>query len=233
MVDELWEHERHRLQTVARQRHLDKKAARKKQEAAHCQRLLDKRAVNECQEAARKDEATHCQRLLKEEAAHCLMAERAALTRKMVAAQTTFLWLCCRRLHVGLARQTSRRQQHKAALALLQYKQDCCSRAVLAEEQCRQAAAVRAKALANEADERRRQDALAVEQRCRESAERAVAMAEKALAVEQCRQKSAERAAAKAETALAMEQRRRELANHAAAMAENALAMEQCRQESA
>jgi hypothetical protein len=78
-VEELWEHERHRLQTAARQRHLDEKAACKKQEAAHCQRLLDERATNKHQEAACK-EAARCQRLLEEEAACHLMAERAALT---------------------------------------------------------------------------------------------------------------------------------------------------------
>ncbi len=93
------------------------------------------------------------------------MAERAALARQMVAAQTIFLWLCRRRLHVRLARRTLRRQQRKAALAHLQYEQDCCSRAALAEEQRQQAAAVQAKALADKADERRWQDALAAEQR--------------------------------------------------------------------
>jgi hypothetical protein len=60
-VDELWEHKRHRLQTAARQHHIDEQAARKKQEAAHCQRLLDERAANKRQEAARK-EAARCQR---------------------------------------------------------------------------------------------------------------------------------------------------------------------------
>jgi hypothetical protein len=54
-----------------------------------------------------------------EEAARRLMAERAALARQMAAAQTIFLWLCCRCLHVRLARQTLRQQQRKAALARL------------------------------------------------------------------------------------------------------------------
>jgi hypothetical protein len=101
-VDYLWEDERHRLQTAARQRHLDKETAR--------QRLLD-------------EETARCQRLLDEEAACCLMAERAALVRRMVAARTIFLWLCCRRLHIWLARQTSQQQQRKAVLAHLQYPQ--------------------------------------------------------------------------------------------------------------
>jgi len=47
---------------------------------------------------------------------------------------------------------------------------------------------------------------LATEQRCQESAERAVAMAENALAGEQCRRESAERAVGMAEKALAKEQ---------------------------
>jgi hypothetical protein len=57
-VDNLWEDERHCLQTAARQRHLDKETAR--------QRLLDKKTAR-------------CQRLLNKEAACHLMAERAAL----------------------------------------------------------------------------------------------------------------------------------------------------------
>jgi hypothetical protein len=62
-------------------------------------------------------------------------------------------------------------------------------------------------ALADMADERRRQDASAAEQRRRESAKRAVKTAEKALATEQRRRESVERAAAMAEKALAKEQR--------------------------
>jgi hypothetical protein len=110
-VNNLREDERHRLQTAARQCHLDKEAACQCQEAAHCQWLLD------------------------EEAACCLMAECDALARQMAAAQTIFLWLCRRHLHVRLAHQTLWRQQHEAALAHLQYEQDCCSCAVLTEEQ--------------------------------------------------------------------------------------------------
>jgi hypothetical protein len=124
-VDDLWEDKRHRLQTAARQRHLDEETAR--------QWLLD-------------EETARCQHLLDEEAARCLMDECAALARQMVAAQTIFLWLCRRRLHVRLAHQTLQGQQHEAALARLRYEQDCCLRMALAEEQQRQAAAVRAKA---------------------------------------------------------------------------------------
>ncbi len=157
-VDALWEDERHRLQTAAHQRHIDEQAARKQQEAAHCQRLLDEHAANKCQEANRRqrllderaayepqeavrrqrlldEETVRCQRLLNKEAACHIMAERAALARQMAAAQTIFLWLRRRCLHVRLARQTLWRQQREAALARLRYEQDCCLRAVLAEEQ--------------------------------------------------------------------------------------------------
>ncbi len=51
-VDEMWEHKRHRLQTAARQRHIDKQAACKQQEAAHCQQLLNEHAACARQEAA-------------------------------------------------------------------------------------------------------------------------------------------------------------------------------------
>jgi hypothetical protein len=148
----MWEHERHCLQTAARQRYIDEQAARKQQEAAHRQRLLDEHAANECQEANRRqrlldkratyehqeaisrqrllnEETARCQHLLDKEAACRLMAERAALARQMVAAQTIFLWLRSRRLHIRLVRQTSRRQQREATLARLRYEQDCCRRA--------------------------------------------------------------------------------------------------------
>jgi hypothetical protein len=46
-VDTLWEDECHRLQTAARQCHIDKQAACKQQEAAHHQCLLNKHAANE------------------------------------------------------------------------------------------------------------------------------------------------------------------------------------------
>jgi hypothetical protein len=64
-------------------------------------------------------------------------------------------------------------------------------------------------ALANEADERRRQDALAVEQCRQESAERVAAMAENALAAEQRRQESAKHAAETESRLNALQQRRR------------------------
>ena len=60
--------------------------------------------------AALKLMATSCQRLLN---------KRAAQARMTTATQTFFLWLCPRRLHVQLARQTSLQQQHEATLAHL------------------------------------------------------------------------------------------------------------------
>jgi hypothetical protein len=104
----------------------------------------------------------------------------------MAAAQTIFLWRCRRRLYIQLACQTLWQQQHEAALACLRYEQDCCSRAALTEEQHRLAAAAQVKALADKADEQRWQEALAVEQHCRELAKSTAASAELALAAEHC-----------------------------------------------
>jgi hypothetical protein len=176
------------------------------------------------------------------------MAECAALARQMAAARTIFLWLRRRRLHIRLARQTSRRQQRKAALACLRYKQDCCLRAVLAEEEQRQAAAAQAMALADEADEQCCHEAAARTAESTALAEAALARMRyeldcclrAALAEEQGRQaaaaqakasaESAARAAASAETLLANERRRLEAAERATALAAKALADErQCR----
>jgi hypothetical protein len=150
-VNDLWEDERHRLHMAVRQC----------QEANCCQQLLDERAAYKNQEAVSRqqllnEETARLQRLLYKEAACRLMAERAALARQMAAAQTIFLWLRRHQLHVRLTRQTSRRQQREAALAHLQYKQDCCLCTALAEEQQRQAAAAQAMALADEADDQHR-----------------------------------------------------------------------------
>jgi hypothetical protein len=59
------------------------------------------------------------------------MAKHAALAQKMAAGQTIFLWLCRRRLHAQLTHQTLQRQQREAALARLQYEQECCARATM------------------------------------------------------------------------------------------------------
>ncbi len=182
MVNNLWEHERHHLQTAARQRLLDKSAAYEHQEAARRQRLLD-------------EETAHHQCLLDKEATRCCMAKCTALAQWMVADRTIFLWLCCCHLHIRLVRQTLQQQQLEAALAHLQYEQDCCLRAALVEKQHRQAAAARAKALADKA----------TEQHCHEAAAREKALANKAN--KQRRQESAKHAAALAESVSAAEQR--------------------------
>ena len=90
----------------------------------------------------------------------------------MVAALTIFLWLCCQCLAVRLDCQTLWGQQHETLLAYLQYKQGCCLCVALVEEQRQQAADVQVKALADEADERLRQDALANKQCCLEANKR-------------------------------------------------------------
>jgi hypothetical protein len=151
-------------------------AARARQEAARRQQLLDELKEDGLLYAT----CLFAQCVAKDHGAGLLFAKRLfarcvtkdqwsakhrAQARERAAACTIFLWLCRRRrLHIRLARQTLRRQQREAALACLQYKQDCCLCAALAEEQRQQAAAAQEKALADEADRRRRQDALAKEQ---------------------------------------------------------------------
>ena len=80
-----------------------------------------------------------------------LLGKRATQARMMTSAQTIFLWLCHRHLHVRLARQTSWQQQRDAALTHLHYEQECCAQTALTEEQQRQAAGARAKSLAEPA----------------------------------------------------------------------------------
>ncbi len=134
------------------------------------------------------------------------MAKRAARAQQMAAAQTIFLWLCHHRLQIHLAQKTAQRQQRKAALAHLRYKQEFCAQAAMVDKRRRQAAATREKALADDANEQRqaatqekalvdkaneqcraagRDKALADEaneQHCHESAERATTLVTKALA---------------------------------------------------
>ncbi len=259
----MWEHERHRLQTAARQRHIDERAARKQQEAAHRQRLLDERAANKCQEAnccqqllderaayerqeavrcqwLLDEETAHRQRLLDEEAARRLMAKRAAHARQMAAARTIFLWLRRRRLHIRLVRQTSRHQQREAALARLRYEQDCCRRAALAEEQRRQAAAARVKAAINEATKQLRRvgdalRAIALEEAADERRRHEAAAHAKALVAQELEEAADERrrheAAAHAKALAAQELA--EAAAHAKALAAKVLADERGGQESA
>ncbi len=190
---------------MACQCHLDKETARQCQAANRRQRLLDERAAHICQKAAHQEaacaaqcfqaalehhEAMGCQHILNKEAAS---RQCAAHARQTVAARIIFLWLRRRRLHVRLACQTLRQQQREAALARLRYKQECCSRAAMADEWQRQAAATREKALADEADEWRCQEeaahpaalvdmALTKERHCHETATIAEMVAEKVLA---------------------------------------------------
>jgi hypothetical protein len=216
-IDDLWAEERHCQQLLdeqAARARQEGAAARARQEAARRQQLLDEQeqeATRACQEAARR------QQLLNEQAprarqeagllfakhlfARCIAkdqrsAERRAQAQERAATRTIFLWLCRRRLHIRLVRQTLRCQQRGAALARLRYEQDCCRRAALAEEQRRQAAAARANAAVDEATEqlRRVEDALssaraialaeaANERRCHEAAAHAKALAVQELAV--------------------------------------------------
>ena len=93
--------------------------------AAHC--LLYEQANRTRQEAA-----APCQRLLGEETAHCRCTVQ---TRQMAAARVIFLWLRRHCLFARLACQTSQQLQHEAALARMQHEQECCARALQAEEQ--------------------------------------------------------------------------------------------------
>ncbi len=113
-------------------------------------------------------------------AAHrqCLLNERAAQDQEMATARSILLWFRRRHLHARLAQLTSRWQQRKAALARFQYKQECIARAQQAEELCKQAAAMRAKALADKATEWHQQAKAVIGERRRQAA----AAQEKALA---------------------------------------------------
>ena len=85
-----------------------------------------------------RQEAAHCQRLLDEETARLRCTDQA---RQMAATQVIFLWHRRQRLFARLARQTSWRLQREAALARMQHEQECCARALQAAEHRRQAAA--------------------------------------------------------------------------------------------
>jgi hypothetical protein len=150
----------------------------------------------------------------------------------MAAARVIFLWLRCQHLFARLARQTSRQLQHEAALARMQHKQECCAHALQAEEQRQQAAAARAKAIADEATTRHRQAEAAIGEQRRQAATAQGKALAQATAERRCREAtavSAELDLAKVqclEDALAPEIHRRESAKRAAEMAENALAAE-------
>ncbi len=139
-----------RQEAACRQQLLDEHAARARQEAAAARAHQEAAAAHACQEAARRqqllDEQATCARqeagllFAKRLFARCVAkdqrsAERRAQAQERAAACTIFLWLCRRRLHIRLVRQTLRWQQSEAALARLRYEQDCCRRAALAQEQ--------------------------------------------------------------------------------------------------
>jgi hypothetical protein len=225
-INALWADKCHRLFL------LDKEAARACQQAACCQHLLDEEAASARQEAAH----ARRQQLLDKDAARARQVAAALHQRllddcvaeegqKQAAAQTIFLWLCCRRLHIQIARQTSRRQQREATLARLRYEQECCNRAALAKEKRRQAVAAREQAVANKITERLRQAEEALGVQCQEEEASAWANALAEVAVEQ---RSHEAAAASAELALVEEQRPHEAA---AASVELALVEEHRRHE--
>ncbi len=121
----------------------------------------------------------------------------------------------------------------------MQHEQECCARALQAEKQRRQAAAVRAKAIADEATTRHQQTEAAIgEQRRQVATARGKALAQ---ATAECRRRKAATASAeldlakvqRLEDALATEIHRQESAERAAEMAEKALAAEIHRRESA
>jgi hypothetical protein len=248
VIDDLWEDEYEALL-------VEQAACTCQEEATRHQRILDKHTAHACQqEAARQEaaraaqrfiqeraalerqqgEAAHRQRLLDEETA-CL--RRAALARQTAAAQVIFLWIRRRRLFTRLACQTSRRLQHEAALARLQHEQECCVCAALAEAQRQQKSAARMKALADEADKRRRQvlaaATLADEQLCRGENERSPSATAAIVAAERVGREVAERTLRLATLALVAEQERREATKCALALATTALAAALKRQEAA
>jgi hypothetical protein len=144
-----------------------------------------------------------------------------------------FLWLRRQRLFVRHARQTSRRLQREATLARMQHEQECCTRALQAKEQHRQAAAARARAITNEANERHQQAEVAIGEQRQQAATACVKTLADATAEHRCH----EAAAASAELHLAKVQRfedalaketRRQAALAEAKRQEDALAAEEC-----
>ena len=143
-IDDLWADEYGTLLVAARAR---QREAARQEAASTAHRLLHEQA-----DRARQEAATRRQRSLDKETA---CPRRAVQARQTAAARVIFLWLRRRRLFARLARQTSRRLQHEAALARMQHEQECCASALQAVEHRRQAAAVRAKAIADEANQRK------------------------------------------------------------------------------
>jgi hypothetical protein len=144
---------RARQEAACRQQLLDKQAACARHEAAAAharQEAACRQPLLEEQRAAGLLCATSlfAQCIAKDHAAgllsaNCLfdrcvntdrrLADFRAQVRKRAAARTIFLWLCRRRLHFQLARQTSQHLHREANLARLRYKDNCCVRAALAK----------------------------------------------------------------------------------------------------
>ena len=159
------------------------------------------------------------------------LARQVRQHQELTPARTIFLWLRQHRLHARLARQTSRRQLHEAALARLRYEQECSECAALAEKQRLAAAAARATALDDAAVEQRIREALANEHRRYEAD---VHRLWDSLADECCRQEATNLSVNLAlvkHCRLAEERRHHEAAKQAAASAERALAEERCRHD--
>ena len=136
-----------RIVAAHRQQLLDEQAAARAHHeaaAAHARHDAARRQLEDRAEAGLKY-ATHlfAQCIAEDHAAGLLYAkclfnqcadtdrrltESHALARQQAAARTIFLWLRRRRLHIRLARQTSRCLQRVAALARLRYKDECCAR---------------------------------------------------------------------------------------------------------
>jgi hypothetical protein len=254
-VNALWEDKRHRLQTVAAQCHIDEQAARKQQEAAHCQHLLDEQAANE------RQEANHCQQLLVERAAnkrqeatrHQQLLDKQAANNRQEAARHQWLLdeeTACRQCLLDACAAKARLMA--AATTIFFWLCPRCLQIRLAQKtarrqqreaaltclQYKQECCMRM-AMADKWQQQvatTREKALANEadeQGCQESADRAVVSAESTLANERHRRKAVEHATALATKALAKEQCHQELADRAAVLAESTLASKHCRREAA
>jgi hypothetical protein len=213
-VNALWEDKRHRLQTAARQCHLDEETARQcqaaaaahaRQEAARCQQLLDEQAARTRQEAAAAR--------TRQEAA----AARARQEASKFAASMALLWANMaelRRAAEALALDEER-HRHEAVLtaeANNRRRHEVAARAAEAltlDEECHHHEAV----LAAEADDRRPHEA-------------AARAAEALILVEECRRhKAATRALLSTVSPLADKQSCHEAAARATASAKLALAV--------
>jgi hypothetical protein len=145
-----------------------------------------------------------------------LHVANASSTRRLLVTDAPLRQLAC---------QTSRRLQLEAALARMQHEQECCARALQAPEQRRQAPAVRAKDIANEANQRK---AAALRQRLRLVLSESVAERERQREAA-ARHDGAIRAAESAALALVKDCRRHEAAMQAELSSVSSFANERSR----